>query len=94
MPHHKQNRGMEAQANSSLRKNRHLCESEQAPLLVSKRDAAALLSLCVRTIDNLIAMKELPARRVGRRVLIPYAALVQFARRDHVNLRETSQELD
>jgi excisionase family DNA binding protein len=55
------------------------------PLLVSKRDAAAMLSLCVRTIDNLIATKELPARRVGKRVLIPFSALQQFARRDHID---------
>jgi excisionase family DNA binding protein len=52
------------------------------PLLVSKRDAAELLSLCVRTIDNLIATKRLPSRRIGKRVLIPYAALVHFARHD------------
>lgn len=66
-------------------------ESEQTPLLVSKRDAAALLSLCVRTVDNLIATKKLPARRVGRRVLIPYSALVHFARRDHVGSPEAAQ---
>lgn len=60
------------------------------PLLVSKRDAAALLSLCLRSIDNLIAAKQLPCRRIGRRVLIPYTALVAFARRDHPN----SPELD
>jgi excisionase family DNA binding protein len=56
---------------------------QQTPLLVSKRDAAAMLSLCVRTIDNLLATKQLPARRVGKRVLIPFSALQQFARRDH-----------
>jgi excisionase family DNA binding protein len=55
------------------------------PLLVSKRDAAALLSLCLRSIDNLIAGKQLPYRRIGKRVLIPYSALVAFARRDHPN---------
>jgi excisionase family DNA binding protein len=75
---------MEDQEKSSLRKIKRGRETEQTPLLVSKRDAAALLSLCVRTVDNLIATKQLPARRVGRRVLIPYAALVQFARRDHL----------
>jgi excisionase family DNA binding protein len=58
-------------------------EMVRPPLLVSKRDAAALLSLCLRSIDNLIARKELPCRRIGKRVLIPYSALVAFARRDH-----------
>lgn len=55
------------------------------PINVSKKDAAALLGVCPRTIDNLIAAKELPCRRIGRRVLVPYTALVAFARRDHVN---------
>jgi hypothetical protein len=58
-------------------------EPGQPPLLVSKRDAAALLSLCLRSIDKLIAGKQLPCRRIGKRVLIPYTALVAFARRDH-----------
>ena len=66
------------------RKRRRGWESKQEPLLVSKGDAAAMLSLCVRTIDKLIATKELPARRCGKRVLIPFSALQQFARRDHV----------
>jgi hypothetical protein len=56
----------------------------QTPLLVSKRDAAALLGVCVRSIDNYIATKELPCRRLGKRVLIPYNSLVAFARRDHL----------
>lgn len=55
----------------------------QTPLLVSKRDAAALLGVCVRSIDNYIATKELPCRRLGKRVLIPYSAVVAFARHDH-----------
>jgi excisionase family DNA binding protein len=54
------------------------------PLLVSKREAAALLGICVRSVDNYIATKELPCRRFGKRVLIPYTALVAFARRDHL----------
>lgn len=82
---------MDDQIKPSLRSTRRGWESEQAPLLVSKRDAAALLSLCVRTVDNLIATKKLPARRVGRRILIPYAALVQFARRDHLSTPGVAQ---
>jgi excisionase family DNA binding protein len=61
-------------------------EPQQAgtPLLVSKKQAAALLGVCSRTIDNFVARKELPCRRIGRRTLIPFAALQQFAKRDHV----------
>lgn len=52
-------------------------------LLVSKRDAALTLGISVRTLENLVRFKELPARRIGRRCLIERAALERFARRDH-----------
>jgi excisionase family DNA binding protein len=81
-----------AATEQTQRKTRRGWESKQhAPLLVSKGDAAAMLSLCVRTIDKLIATKELPARRCGKRVLIPYSALQQFARRDHVTTTADAQ---
>jgi excisionase family DNA binding protein len=52
-------------------------------LLVSKREAAAMLGLSVRSIENLISHKELTARRIGRRCLIERQVLERFARRDH-----------
>lgn len=52
-------------------------------ILLDKKTVAGLLSVSVRTVDNLIARGELVCRRVGRRVLIPRQALEQFARRDH-----------
>jgi excisionase family DNA binding protein len=57
-------------------------------LLVSKKEAAAMLSVCVRSIDHFISRNELPIRRLGKRVLIPYSALVAFAKRDHVALEQ------
>jgi excisionase family DNA binding protein len=51
-------------------------------LLASKQEASEALRCSVRTIENLIAKKLLPSRRVGRRRMIPCAALVQFARKD------------
>ena len=56
---------------------------EVEPILIGKRDAAHALGVCVRTLENLIAGKNLPARKIGRRTLIPYRALLEFARRDH-----------
>jgi excisionase family DNA binding protein len=53
-------------------------------LLVSKREAAAMLGLSIRTLENLIALKELPARHIGRRCLIERQVLERFARRDHL----------
>jgi excisionase family DNA binding protein len=54
------------------------------PVLVSKKAAAALLSISLRTLDNLIASKEIPVRRIGRRVVLSRRALDVFARRDHL----------
>jgi excisionase family DNA binding protein len=53
------------------------------PILVSKREAAKALSISIRTLDYLIASKQLAARRIGKRVLVPRRALESFARRDH-----------
>jgi excisionase family DNA binding protein len=52
-------------------------------ILLSKRDAATIRGLSVRTLENLIALKELPARHIGKRCLIERQALERFARRDH-----------
>jgi excisionase family DNA binding protein len=52
-------------------------------LLHSKKEAAHLLNVSLRTIDNLIAFKELPVRRILRRVMIPHSALLSFVKADH-----------
>lgn len=66
----------------------------EEPLLISKRSAAVMLGLSVRTIENLISLKELPARRIGRRCLIERAALERFARRDHRTQQERKGNRD
>jgi excisionase family DNA binding protein len=52
-------------------------------LLVSRREAAARLSISQRAIDYLIANKTLTTKRIGSRVLIPTKDLRRFARADH-----------
>lgn len=47
-------------------------------VLYSRREAAATLSLGVRTLDELILSGSIPAVRVGRRVLIAREALLRF----------------
>ena len=49
-------------------------------LLYDKREAAAMLSVSVRTIDYLIADKELPCIRIRGRVLLHRDALQAFAK--------------
>ena len=53
------------------------------PLALSKVEAAHVLGVSVRTVDRLIALKQLPIRRFGRRVLIPRNGLKTFLRADH-----------
>lgn len=58
-------------------------------LLVDRKTAARLLSVSLRTLDNLIVSKELDGvRRIGRRVLISRSSLEIFARRDHRTRRQ------
>jgi hypothetical protein len=52
-------------------------------LLVSRQEAAHMLSISARGLDYLIANKHLSTRRIGSRVLIPVIELQHFARSDH-----------
>lgn len=52
-------------------------------LAFSKSAAARMLGVSPRTVDRLIALKHLPVRRLGRRVLIPRNSLQSFLRVDH-----------
>jgi excisionase family DNA binding protein len=60
-------------------------QEKQIRLLITKREAASALSVSIRTIENFIRRKELAARKIGRRTLIPLASLESFARRDHAS---------
>ena len=55
-------------------------------MLYSKRDAAFVLSVCPRTIDNLIITKQLTPFRIGTRVLIRADELKRFCKTDHPEL--------
>jgi excisionase family DNA binding protein len=52
-------------------------------LLISRQEAAQMLSISERGLDYLVANKHLSTRRIGSRVLIPVAELHRFARSDH-----------
>jgi len=51
-------------------------------MLLSKREAAEMLSVSERTIENLLARKALDSRKIGSRRLIVRASLERLARRD------------
>lgn len=50
-------------------------------LALDRRESAEMLSISLRTLDSLLARKELRFRRVGRRVLIAREELERFLRR-------------
>ena len=54
----------------------------QFKLQYSREEAAELIGVSLRTLDRLIAEKQLAVRRIGRRVLIGKEVLAQFSRRD------------
>ena len=51
-------------------------------LLISREQAAAMLSISVRGVDYFVATKQLSTRRIGTRVLIPIEDVRKFARAD------------
>jgi excisionase family DNA binding protein len=53
-------------------------------ILLSRTEAAAYLGISLRSLDSLLAVRELPSRRIGRRRLIERRILEQFVRRDHI----------
>jgi excisionase family DNA binding protein len=55
-------------------------------VLYTKREAAQLLSISLRSLDYLIFSQQLPARRIGRRVLVHRDSIEQFARIDHMSI--------
>lgn len=57
--------------------------TEVQKLAVSLPEAARICGLSRRTLENYIRIRELPARKVGRRTLVTLAALEAFLRRDH-----------
>jgi excisionase family DNA binding protein len=63
-----------------------------APILVGIRQSAELLNVCPRTVQNLIVAKRLRARKLGRRTLISYRDLLEFARHDHATTSTTAPE--
>jgi excisionase family DNA binding protein len=52
-------------------------------LLVRREEAAEILSISVRSLDYLLANRQLLFRRIGGRTLIPITELQRYARMDH-----------
>jgi excisionase family DNA binding protein len=68
-------------------------QQAETVLAVGVAEAARRLGLSARTVATLIARHELPSRRVGRRRIIPIAALEAFLRVDQDTSPLTSAKL-
>ena len=62
---------------------RLLPQHEEHRLLHPRKEAAWLVGISVRSLDYLIANKQLATRKIGGRVLIPHSELVRFSKADH-----------
>jgi excisionase family DNA binding protein len=54
-------------------------ETVESKLLLSRREAAAALSISLRTLDKLVSEKQIRTQQIGSRRLIPRRALEKFA---------------
>jgi len=53
--------------------------SDVQPLLYSRRDAARLLGISLRSVDYLIASGKLKSRKIGSRILVPASQIARLA---------------
>jgi excisionase family DNA binding protein len=57
-------------------------QNNETVIAVGMTEAARRLGLSARTVATLVLHRELPSRKVGRRRIIPVAALEAFVRGD------------
>jgi excisionase family DNA binding protein len=57
-------------------------------ILLSRREAAAVLSISLRTIDNMVSAGTIPVVRINRRILFRRLALEAWAEQRETNCEE------
>jgi len=53
------------------------------PALYTKAQAAMFLNVSLRTVNNLLRMRQLVRRKIGSKTLIPVSSLKAFLTKDH-----------
>jgi excisionase family DNA binding protein len=56
-------------------------ETQERPLAHCREEAAARIGISLRKLDELIASKEIPSLKIGKRRLVSEAALVSFVKK-------------
>jgi len=67
-----------------------MAQRDETVLAVGVPEAARRLGVSTRTVGTLVARYQLPSRKIGRRRVIPVAALEAFIGYDHTLGRATS----
>ena len=63
----------------------NIMRHDETVLAVGMAEAARRLGLSARTIATLVVRRELASLKVGRRRIVPVAALEAFVRNDHAS---------
>jgi len=62
-------------------------ETSNVPkLLFTRTEAAFSLGISKRSLDHLIKNEQLAVRKLGRKVCVPFEALLKFSKSDHASL--------
>lgn len=67
-------------------------DREVPKLLLSRKEAAWSLGISVRSLDLCVAAKQIPIRKLGKRILIPSDALALYASIDHDTLTQHASD--
>jgi excisionase family DNA binding protein len=52
-------------------------------LLLTRQEVSDILGISLRTVDSILSARQLPSRRIGRRVFVERRVLEKFVTRDH-----------
>ena len=63
-------------------------QGDETVLAVGMAEAARRLGVSARTVATLVLRRELPSRKVGRRRIIPVAALQVFVKQSRTTTRK------
>src|ERR1700722_14181948 len=75
--------GREAAKQTTKWRANHRTPLSTTRLLYDRKEAARQLSISVRSVDYLIAGRQLETRRIGKKVLITHASLVRYSQGNH-----------
>jgi excisionase family DNA binding protein len=59
--------------------------TQSKKLAVNIQEAAAMIGVSVRTVQQYIAAEILPTKKIGRRRVVTVSALEEFLRSDHAS---------